>query len=112
MEQEIQIKLKEEAYLFLRKVPPEIRKKFTVAFRKTEQGFKGDWFLKMPGTDNLFEFRVEGNNKWYRILAFWSVKEKSLIIGTHGFEKDQNKTPKKELDKAMSIRKDYNRGGS
>jgi phage-related protein len=108
----IQILLKDAARQFLIALPPEIRKKFTLAFRKTEAGFKGDWFEKLQGEDNLFEFRVSGNNTWYRLLAFWSEKEKSLIIATHGFEKKQNKTPKKEIDKATAIKRVYNKGDS
>ena len=107
---EIQILLKEQARQFLIDLPPEVRKKFNLAFRKTQAGYKGEWFEKLSGNDNLFEFRVSGNNTWYRLLAFWSEKEKSLIIGTHGFEKKQNKTPLKEIEKAVAIKIEYNKG--
>jgi len=112
MENPIQIKLREEARQFLIDLPPDTRKKFTLTFRKTEAGFKGEWFEKLAGEDNLYEFRVSGNNTRYRLLAFWSEKEKSLIIGTHGFIKKHNKTPEKEINKANIIKRDYNKGGT
>ena len=48
MENPIQIKLREEARQFLIDLPPDTRKKFTLAFRKTEAGFKGEWFKNLP----------------------------------------------------------------
>ena len=48
----------------------------------------------------------------YRVLAFWdkNADQKSvdtLVIATHGFIKKTQKTPQKEINKAMSIRELY-----
>ncbi|WP_299755321.1 type II toxin-antitoxin system RelE/ParE family toxin [uncultured Pontibacter sp.] len=109
MEKPIRVVLEEEARDFLLALPMEIRKKFAIAFRKTEQGYQGDWFEKMTGTDGLFEFRVTGKGKWHRILAFWDKNgpEKTLIVGTHGFDKKTNKTPAKEIKKAERTKQEY-----
>lgn len=45
----------------------------------------------------------------YRLLAFWDKDEmeQTLVIATHGINKKTKKTPKKEIDKAEDIRKQY-----
>jgi len=45
----------------------------------------------------------------YRLLAFWDKtgNTKTLVLATHGFIKKTQKTPKKELEKAIRIRKQY-----
>lgn len=108
MEKEIQIKLMREAEEFMREAKDQVSKKFLFAFRKTTAGLKGDWFKKMEGS-NLFEFRVDADNKFYRMLAFWDSrgKARTLIVCTHCFAKKKNETPRKEIEKAEAIMKIY-----
>ena len=40
-------------------------------------------------------------------MAFWDKEERSLVVATHGFAKKDQKTPKREIDKAEQIRKKY-----
>jgi hypothetical protein len=44
-----------------------------------------------------------------RLFAFWdkSGDKSTLVITTHGLIKKTLKTPKKEIDKAEKLRKDY-----
>ncbi len=61
-------------------------------------------FKKLANTD-IWEFRTCYSGVWYRLLAFWDTG--ALIVTTHGFCKKSNKTPQKEIDKAIAIRKEY-----
>ncbi|MCL4475631.1 MAG: type II toxin-antitoxin system RelE/ParE family toxin [Nitrospirae bacterium] len=53
--------------------------------------------------DGIFELRVSLENRISRSLYFYESKR--LIIFTHGFVKKEQKTPKGEIEKAISIRK-------
>lgn len=105
----IRVVLEEEAREYLDALPLETKKKFILAFDKTQAGLRGDWFEKMTGTDELYEFRVTGKGKWHRLFAFWDKtgKEETLIVGTHGFDKKTNKTPAREIEKAARAKQDY-----
>ena len=43
----------------------------------------------------------------YRLLAFWDRERRALIIATHGFVKKTWKVPKREIDRAEAIMKQY-----
>ena len=53
--------------------------------------------------DGIFELRVSFENRISRSFYFYESKQQ--IIFTHGFVKKEQKTPKGEIEKAMSIRK-------
>lgn len=40
-------------------------------------------------------------------LPFGTLKNEALVIATHGIIKKMQKTPKKEIEKAENIRKEY-----
>jgi phage-related protein len=64
-------------------------------------------FKKLSG--EIWEFRTRYKGKQIRLFAFWdkSGDESALVIATHGLIKKTQKTPKKEIDKAEQLRKDY-----
>ena len=63
-------------------------------------------FLKhLEGTDGLFEVRVEYQSNIYRI--FCCFDEGRLVVLFNGFQKKTQKTPKKELEKAERLMKQY-----
>ena len=45
----------------------------------------------------------------YRLFAFWNKtgNSETLVIATHGVVKKTQKTPKKEIEKAMKIMNNY-----
>lgn len=55
--------------------------------------------------DGIFEIRSKVGNSISRVLYFFYYDGK--IILTNGFVKKSQKTPKAELEKAKSYRKDY-----
>jgi len=63
-------------------------------------------YLKhMTGTDGLYETRYSlGNNIW-RVFCFFD--EGQLIILLNGFQKKTQKTPKKEIELALKLKKEY-----
>jgi len=55
--------------------------------------------------DDIFELKVELQNKTSRNLYFYEKNQ--MIIFTNGFIKKSQKTPPKEIDKAIQIKEAY-----
>ena len=59
----------------------------------------------MSGTEGLYEARISlGNNIW-RIFCFFDGNK--LVILLNGFQKKTRKTPKREIEKALRLMKEY-----
>ncbi|MBI5055263.1 MAG: type II toxin-antitoxin system RelE/ParE family toxin [Nitrospirae bacterium] len=54
-------------------------------------------------TDGIFELRVSFESRISRSFYFYEAEKK--IIFTHGFVKKEQRTPKKEFERAITIRK-------
>ena len=106
-----EIEISNETQSFLKSLEKAPQTKFNRAFDKVKLGIvKEDYFKKLSGTDGLWEFRVQDNKKWFRILAFLCRYEGdnfTTIVTTHGFEKKGNKTPPKEIEKAEKQKKTH-----
>ena len=63
------------------------------------------FFEHITGTDGLFEIRIEFESNIYRI--FCCFDEGKLVVLFNGFQKKSQKTPQKEIDKAMKIKQEY-----
>ena len=63
-------------------------------------------FLKhIEGTEGLFELRVSSSQNEFRIFCFFDSG--MLVILLSGFKKKSQKTPKREIDRAMKLMKEY-----
>ena len=63
-------------------------------------------YLKhLENTDGLFEIRVQQGSDIFRIFCFFDQGQ--LVVLANGFQKKTQKTPKKEIDKALKIKEDY-----
>lgn len=63
-------------------------------------------YLKhLEGTYGLYEIRVQSGNEIFRIFCFFDKGK--LVILANGFQKKTQKTPKKEIDLALRIKKEY-----
>jgi phage-related protein len=63
-------------------------------------------YLKhLEGTEGLYEIRVQLGNDEIRIFCFFDKGQ--LVILANGFYKKSQKTPKKEVEKALKIKKEY-----
>jgi phage-related protein len=65
------------------------------------------YFKKLESTDDLWECRVQFRGNTYRLLAFLS--EGGTIVLTHGFSKKTQKTPRNEIERAETYKKDFKR---
>ena len=63
------------------------------------------FFEHITGTDGLFEIRIEFESNIYRI--FCCFDEGNLVVLFNGFQKKSQKTPQKEIDKALKIKQEY-----
>lgn len=59
----------------------------------------------MKGCDGLFEIRIEYQSNIYRI--FCCFDQGKLVVLFNGFQKKTQKTPKKEIEKAMRLKHEY-----
>jgi len=63
-------------------------------------------FLKhLEGTNGLYEIRIQLGRDIFRIFCFFG--EGKLVVLANGFQKKNQKTPKKEITKALKIMEEY-----
>jgi phage-related protein len=55
--------------------------------------------------DGIYEIRIEVSGNIYRVFAFFD--DNKLVILLHGFQKKTQKIPRKEIERAKKIRRDY-----
>lgn len=65
----------------------------------------GQYFKKLPGTDELWECRVLHGGNTYRVFGFFG--KGGLIILTNGIMKKTQKTPLSEIHRAEELKRDY-----
>jgi len=65
------------------------------------------YFKKLEATDDIWECRVQLGSNTYRLLGF--ISEKGVIVLTHGFLKKSQKTPRNEIERAETYKKDFMR---
>ena len=63
------------------------------------------YFDHMTGTDGLWEIRTQVGNNIYRV--FCCFDKGNVVILFSGFQKKTQKTPKKEIEKAERLKKEY-----
>ena len=63
------------------------------------------YFQHLEGTKGLYEIRVEVSSNIFRIFAFFD--EGNLVVLGNGFQKKTQKTPKREIEKALKIKAAY-----
>ncbi len=63
-------------------------------------------YLKhIENTDGLYEIRVQFGSDVFRIFCFFDKGK--LVVLANGFQKKTQKTPKKEIEKALKIKLEY-----
>lgn len=63
-------------------------------------------YLKhIENTEGLFEIRIKQGSDIFRIFCFFDHGK--LVVLANGFQKKTQKTPKKEIEKALKIKEEY-----
>lgn len=55
--------------------------------------------------DGIYEIRIEFGGNIYRIFCFFD--DDKLVILLHAFQKKSQKTPRKEIERAKTLRRNY-----
>jgi phage-related protein len=98
----------ENHYLdFFEKLRPEVKKKFnwTLQLIATIDRVPKKYFDHMTNSTGIFEIRVEVGSDIFRVFSFFD--KANLIVLVNGFQKKTQKTPKKELELAEKLKKQY-----
>ena len=92
---------------FFESLKPEVKAKFnwTLGLISTLDRVPIKYFQHMENSDGIFEIRVEVGSDIYRVFSFFDKGQ--LIILVNGFQKKTQKTPKKEIELAEKLKKQY-----
>ncbi|MFN8711764.1 MAG: type II toxin-antitoxin system RelE/ParE family toxin [Bacteroidota bacterium] len=92
---------------FFKKQTPKARDKILWVLKLIEEvEVIPETYLKhLTGAQGLYEVRVQQGNNIFRIFCFFD--DGRLIVLMNGFQKKTQKTPSKELSKALIIKKEY-----
>ena len=93
--------------LFFNKQKPKAKDKIIWTIRLIEElpRLPRNYFKHIEGTNGLYEIRVSLGNDSFRIFCFFD-QEKIIVLG-NGFQKKTQKTPKREIEKALKIKLEY-----
>ncbi|MFT7162198.1 MAG: phage-related protein [Bacteroidia bacterium] len=92
---------------FYSKLPEGVKRKIQYAFELIKQVkmVPKKFSAPMTGHDGLFEIRIEYQSNIYRIFCCFDKGQ--LVILFNGFQKKSQKTPKKEIEKAVRLKNEY-----
>lgn len=107
MKPKYRIEFLDDAVEFLNELDNKAREKVYYNLKKAQISNDNTLFKKL--TTDIWEFRTLYKRTQYRLFAFWdkSDRKDTLVISTHGIIKKTQKTPKKEIEKADSLREQY-----
>lgn len=102
-----EVRFLEPAKDFLDDLDEKSREKVLFNIWKSKETNDPKLFKKL--TEEIWEFRTIYKGRQIRLLAFWdkTIKTGRLVIATHGFQKKSQKTPKKEIERALQLRNQY-----
>ena len=92
---------------FFERQTKKVKAKIVWTFQLIEELQKvPETYLKhIENTDGLYEIRVQSGNDIFRIFCFFD--EGRLVVVANGFQKKSQKTPSKEIEKALRIKAEY-----
>lgn len=101
------IAYKEYFEVFLDSLTPKVQAKVLQILRIVEnvEVVPGNYLKHIEGTDGLYEIRIGFANLIFRVFCFFDSDK--LVILLSGFQKKSQKTPKREIDRALSLMQDY-----
>lgn len=92
---------------FFDKQSKKVKEKFIWTFEVIEdlERVPSTYLKQMEDTEGLYEIRVKQSGNIFRVFCFFD--EGKLVVTINGFQKKSQKTPKKEIEKALRIKKEY-----
>jgi phage-related protein len=92
---------------FYKTLDADVKSKFQYVFELIKQVkmVPKKFLVPMTGYEGLFEIRIEYQSNIYRVFCCFDKGE--LVILFNGFQKKSQKTPKKEIEKAMKLKDEY-----
>ncbi len=92
---------------FYKNLNSEVKSKIQYVFELIRQVDRvpKKFLAPMIGYESLFEIRVEYQSNIYRV--FCCFDQGQLVVLFNGFQKKTQKTPKKEIEKAMRLKQEY-----
>ena len=92
---------------FFDKQTTKVKSKIVWTFELIEdlQRVPETYLKHLENTDGLYEFRVQVASDIFRIFCFFD--EGQLVVVANSFQKKTQKTPKKEIEMALKIKKEY-----
>lgn len=92
---------------FLKAQPQKVQDKIfkIIEAIETLERVPSNYLKAMAGTNGLYEARIQlGSNIW-RVFCFFDGDR--LVILLNGFQKKTQKTPRKEIDRALRLMAEY-----
>jgi len=85
----------------------KVQKKILWTFRIIEDldRVPENYLKHLENTDGLYEIRIQVGSNIYRIFCFFDSN--NLVVVGHGFQKKSQKTPNKEIERAIKIKNEY-----
>jgi len=107
MDKKYEVIFLDEAIEYLEDIDEKARKKLIYNIAKSSTVNDPKLFKKL--TEKIWEFRALYQKKQYRLLAFWDKRDNknTLVVGTNGFIKKTQKTPKSEIKRAEKLMDAY-----
>ncbi len=92
---------------FLREQRPKVVDKIIQTLRMIEviERIPATHLKHIEGTDGLFEIRIQMGSDIFRVFCFFD--DGQLVILLSGFQKKTQKTPAKEINKALRLMSEY-----
>lgn len=92
---------------FMSVLTKPVRKKiyWTINLIETMPRVSEKYLKKLDGTDGLYEIRIEFGGDIFRIFCFFD--DGKLIILLNGFIKKSQKTPRREVERALRLKEQY-----
>ena len=92
---------------FFDSLRPDVKTKFnwTLGLIATLDRVPVKFFKYVEDSDGIYEIRVEVGNDIFRVFSFFDKGQ--LVVLVNGFQKKSQKTPKKEIELAEKLKKQY-----
>ena len=95
---------------FLKEQPLKVQNKIFKILEAIEtlERVPKNYLKHIEGTEGLYEARVQLTSNIWRVFCFFD--EGRLVILLNGFQKKTQKTPQKEIDRAIKLMAEYYEG--